>query len=178
MDMPGWMTSVKQQLTELDRRVRSVGSDLALVSTTNMPFLRAEAYKAQPVLPGSWYNIDFWSPSYTHPDIVMNGGPEGRTTFTVQKPGLYDIRFNAMFRNEISSAGVRGAGIFINAAQVAGYYAPPIAAQGDYANSSCDTLYRLAVGNYINFRVLQNTAGTVNMHTAPFTQCSIRRVGD
>lgn len=142
------------------------------------PFLRATSYKAQLVAPGSWYNIDFWSPEYTHADIVMSGGAEGRTTFTVQKAGLYDIRFTAMFRNDVSSAGVRAAGIFINAAQVSGHYAPPLAAQADYASAGTDTMYRLAVGHYINFRVLQNTAGSVNIHSNPFTQCSIRRVGN
>lgn len=141
------------------------------------PFMTAEAYKAQSLPPGSWYNIDFWSPSAVHSEIVMSGGPEGRTTFTLARAGLYDIRFTAMFRNDVSSAGVRATGIFLNAGQIAGYYAPPLAAQADYASSACERVVRLAAGAVINFRVLQNTSAAINVHSSPFTTCSIRRVG-
>lgn len=142
------------------------------------PSFSAVQYKAQLVAAGSWYNIDFWSPVIVSPDIVLSSGPEARSAMTVNKGGLYQIQVVAMFRNDVSSAGVRAVGIFVNASQLSGYYGPPLAAQADYASVSDSALLRLTAGQYINFRVLQNTAGSVNIHSAPFTQCSILRVGD
>lgn len=179
MDMAKWMRSVKDTLVEQDRRIRKVGSDLALVSSTQMPFVGAQNYKAQSVPPGSWYNVDFWSPDFVHPEITMSGGPEGRTTWTLARSGLYDFRFLVMFRNDISSAGVRGASVWLNGIQLATYYAPPLVAQADYASASVNMMYRLASpGATCQFRVLQNTAGNVNLHPGWYTSCSIRRVGD
>lgn len=148
--------------------------DARYVSLTD-PCFAATLYKVQPLLPGSWYNIDYWSPSILHPDVVMSGGSEGRTTFSIKRAGIYDIRFVAMFRNSISSAGSRGTGIFVNGGQRTNTLSPPIAGQADYASSSTNWLIPLNVNDYIHFRVLQTTAGTVEIEPS-YTQCTIMRV--
>lgn len=96
---------------------------------------------------------------------------------TVAAEGYYHLALTVMFRNENSSNGVRGAGIFIPGGQIAGYYAPPIAAQGDYASASCQTDYYLTAGTQVAFAAAQNSGGPVTAHGAPYTIASIRRIG-
>lgn len=146
---------------------------LAAKANDSQPFISAVAAAAQSIPTGAWTRLNQWSQRYTHASIPIAGADY----WTVNQAGLYDIRFEVMFQNQVSSAGVRGAAIYINNINIAGYYAPPIVGQGDYASSGTQTLYRLDPGYTIGFWVLQNAGGNINTHGAPWTQASIRRVG-
>ena len=139
--------------------------------------MNASTYKVQLIPSGVWTNVNFWSPASLENGIKIGGGPEGRTNFTVSKTGIYDIKFTTIFRNEVSSAGARGAGINLNGGFNLVYYAAPIAAQADYASSAVSMTRKLTAGDYITFIVLQNTGGNVNIDFGVYTHCSITRLG-
>jgi hypothetical protein len=122
---------------------------------------------------GSWFTLIYWTPLNTHPDIIYSG----TSTWTIQKAGIYAISLAVMFRNDVSSAGMRGAAI-ATASQgiVAASYQPPIAAQGDYVNAATQVMMPLAAGEGVYAQALQTTGGTVNVHQYPYTQICIARL--
>lgn len=128
----------------------------------------------QSLVTGDWWNVANWVQRFSHPDITL----ASKTTFTLVRSGLYHISARAMFRNDVSSNGVRGIAIVGNGSFLAGHYSPPIVGQADYASSAVDCYYRFAAANaQVQIRVLQNSGGNVTLHTDPYTQVSIRRIG-
>ena len=135
------------------------------------PYVRMYPSTTQSVASGSWIKLNFpWTlaDAQGSPAITHSAG-----VFTIPVAGLYDLRFEAMFRNDVSSTGVRAVGIYKGGTQCAGSYSPPIAAQGDYASAQASSILRLAAGDVISFYVLQNSGGNVVIHTYPYTQAYI-----
>lgn len=133
------------------------------------------AFQANPQLIGSgaWAQTVIWQYRYSHPDITSAG-----TSFTILRSGLYRIHFRVMFRNDVSSNGVRGAEIRHNGTPVATYYTAPVAAQADYVSAAAEIDIDCAAGTVITFWALQNSGGSVNLNGGlPYTTSMIRRVG-
>lgn len=127
---------------------------------------------AQLIGSGVWWTLSQWYTVYQS-GVTM----AGTGLATVAAEGYYHLRLQVMFRNDNNSNGVRGAQITLNGGVMVGSYSAPVAAQADYVNADCATDYYLPAGAVIRFEALQNTGVGLNVHTAPFTIASIRRVG-
>lgn len=136
------------------------------------PAMLCHAASAQATNSGVVTQLSQWLYTYSDPGILFSVPGN----FTVQQAGLYTITLQTMFRNDHGSGGMRGCMIQRNGGQIAGHYAPPIAAQADYASAGCTTDHVLAAGDVITFWSLQTSGGVVVVHTSPYTYCSIRRV--
>lgn len=163
MDMPGWMKSVEQRLREYDKRLR--------VPPTSSNYQMRGAGETTPS--GAWYTLIYWVNTHNTDGIDYSG----TSTFTIRRAGLYSIKFQAMFRNEVSSNGVRAVMILRNGGPIAGHYSAPVAGQADYVSAGCTTDLFLNAGDTLQFQTLQNSGGTVTIHGSPWTYCIITKIG-
>lgn len=143
----------------------------------NEPHAVAVMYKAQTINTGTWTACDFWSPEISLHQVTMSEGPEARTNFRPAVGGLYDIHFSAMFRNDVNSNGIRGVAISVGGTLKSPAYGPPVAAQADYVNVSTHALVRITANQWMQFVCMQTTGSPLMVHSAPYTQFSLRRVG-
>lgn len=118
------------------------------------------------------YTLIYWVPVETSPRITWNG----TSTFTILDAGLYTFTFQAMFRNEYSSAGMRSSHIVVNGTQVCGAYAAPVPGQAEYVSSTNAVSLRVSANSPVQFRTLQTSGGAVTVHDGPWTNMSIARV--
>lgn len=166
------MTSVEIGERVLMLRVGSTWV-VASILTNGAPIMSRSYLNAAEVTgSGAWFALINWTQHVTHPDITYSG----TSTWTIGKPGVYRLSMEAMFRNEVSSAGVRAVGIHVNGVMRVGTYAAPIAAQADYASAFASSAVVLAAGDAIQFRTLQNSGGSVTIHGDPWTWNSIERL--
>lgn len=136
--------------------------------------MRAVLYQAEPTPSGAWYTLIYWNVTDSDPDIVYSG----TSTWTLNKPGTYLFTASAMFRNEVSSAGVRALGVNIaGVGHIMTDYAPPIVGQGDYATARISHVCRVNAGANVSVQTLQNSGGSVNVHQGAYTQLTITRLG-
>lgn len=152
-------------------RVGSAWIVAAALESGLTPAMHAGHY-AEAIGNNVWFTLINWIERFGHPDIVWNG----TSTWTIQRTGFYHIDFQAMFRNEVSSAGVRAVAITHNGNFISGSYSAPIVGQADYVNAKTSCTFDCPAGTTLQFRALQNSGGTVTVHDAPYTQVSIHRV--
>lgn len=156
---------------QLHTRIRELAEDVD--TKFQFPNVRYHMRSAGESIPtGAWYTLIYWTPVDTHSRITWNG----TSTFTILDAGMYDIRLQAMFRNENSSSGVRATQLLVNGGLQSGDYAPPIVGQGDYASSRCSVVMRLPANSTVQFQTLQNSGGPVTVHGSPWTNMSIARL--
>lgn len=137
--------------------------------TPSRPFLQAQIYQAEPTPSGSWYHLIYWTITSNHPRISYSG----TSTFTVLDGGIYQINASAMFRNEVSSSGVRGITVLLNGSYAQGTYVAPIVGQADYVSAHTSHSHYLPAGSTVRVATLQNSGGTVNVHTGYWSMLSI-----
>lgn len=160
--LSGWRVFRAANLSAYET-MRTLGDDPILTKGVLSPSQIANTHV--------WTLLTAWSLSQNHPFITYSAG-----SFTITRTGFYDLRFTAMFRNEWSSNGVRGVGIYLNGIQISGAYSAPIVGQADYVSAGCSTVYYVPNGGVITFQVLNTAGGFVTVHGAPWTECTLLRV--